>query len=56
MEAIDSLNEKEKLVITLYYYENLKLKEIAEIRNYGIESVTDTFRIHHQNEAPFENY
>ncbi|MDI9493597.1 MAG: FliA/WhiG family RNA polymerase sigma factor [Bacillota bacterium] len=31
MEAIDLLNEKEKLVITLYYYENLKLKEIAEI-------------------------
>lgn len=30
-EAIDNLNEKERLVISLYYYENLKLKEIAEI-------------------------
>jgi len=30
-EAIDELNEKERLVITLYYYENLKLREIAEI-------------------------
>jgi RNA polymerase sigma factor for flagellar operon FliA len=31
MEAIDALNEKERLVVTLYYYENLKLREIAEI-------------------------
>lgn len=31
MEAIDHLNEKERLVISLYYYENLKLKEIASI-------------------------
>jgi len=31
VEAIDLLNEKERLVVTLYYYENLKLKEIAEI-------------------------
>lgn len=31
MEAIDHLNEKERLVISLYYYENLKLKEIATI-------------------------
>lgn len=30
-ESIDQLNEKERLVITLYYYESLKLKEIAEI-------------------------
>lgn len=30
-EAIDLLNEKERLVISLYYYENLKLREIAEI-------------------------
>jgi len=33
MEAIDQLNEKERLVISLYYYENLKLKEIAEVLN-----------------------
>lgn len=31
MEAIDQLNEKERLVVSLYYYENLKLKEIAEV-------------------------
>jgi len=30
-ELIDSLPEKERLVITLYYYEGLLLKEIAEI-------------------------
>lgn len=30
-EAIDSLAEREKIVISLYYYENLKLKEIAEV-------------------------
>lgn len=30
-EAIDALKEKERTVISLYYYENLKLKEIAEI-------------------------
>lgn len=31
MEAIDMLNDKERLVVTLYYYEELKLKEIAEV-------------------------
>jgi len=30
-EAIDQLNERERQVISLYYYENLKLKEIATI-------------------------
>ena len=30
-EIIDALPEKERLVITLYYYEGLLLKEIAEI-------------------------
>ena len=30
-EAIEGLNEKERLVVTLYYYENLKLKEIVSI-------------------------
>jgi RNA polymerase sigma factor for flagellar operon FliA len=33
MEAIDQLNEKERLVVSLYYYESLKLKEIAEVLN-----------------------
>lgn len=31
--AIDRLDEKEKTVISLYYYENLKLKEIALVMN-----------------------
>ena len=30
-KAIDTLNDKEKLIITLYYYENLTYKEISEI-------------------------
>ena len=30
-DIIDDLPEKEKMVITLYYYEELTLKEIAEI-------------------------
>jgi RNA polymerase sigma factor for flagellar operon FliA len=29
--VIDELSEKERLVVTLYYYEELMLKEIAEI-------------------------
>jgi len=31
MEAIERLGERERLVISLYYTENLKLKEIAEV-------------------------
>ena len=30
-QAVDSLNERERTVISLYYYEKLKLKEIAEV-------------------------
>lgn len=30
-KAIDSLNERERLVVSLYYYENLKLAEIAKV-------------------------
>jgi RNA polymerase sigma factor for flagellar operon FliA len=32
-DYIDSLPEKERLVITLYYYEELKLKDIAQLLN-----------------------
>ena len=32
-QAIDTLPEKEKLVIILYYYENLTLREIGEVLN-----------------------
>ncbi len=31
--AIEQLNEKERMVVSLYYYENLKLKEIAQVLN-----------------------
>ena len=31
IKAIKTLNEKERLVISLFYYEDLKLKEIAEV-------------------------
>ena len=31
MEAIDSLSERDRLIISLYYYEHLKLHEIAEV-------------------------
>lgn len=30
-DAIDSLSERERLVVSLYYYEHLKLYEIAEV-------------------------
>lgn len=33
VDSIDKLNEKEKMVVSLYYKEELKLKEIAEILN-----------------------
>jgi RNA polymerase sigma factor for flagellar operon FliA len=29
--AIDKLGERERIVVSLYYYEKLKLKEIAEV-------------------------
>lgn len=32
-DAISRLNEKEKLVVSLYYYEELTLKEIGEVLN-----------------------
>lgn len=34
-EAVDSLGEKERLVISLYYYEELKYSEIAEVLGIG---------------------
>ena len=29
--AIDSLNEQERTVLSLYYYENLSMKEIGKV-------------------------
>jgi RNA polymerase sigma factor for flagellar operon FliA len=31
IDAINNLSEQERLVLTLYYYEDLRLKEIASI-------------------------
>lgn len=42
IEAIDSLTEKERLVISLYYYEHLKLYEIAEILKVSESRVCQT--------------
>ncbi len=42
MGAIDSLTEKERLVITLYYFENLKLHEIATIMGVSESRVSQT--------------
>ncbi len=33
MDAIDALSERDRLVISLYYYEHLKLHEIAQVLN-----------------------
>lgn len=33
MDSIDSLNEKERTIVSLYYYDNLKLREIADVLN-----------------------
>lgn len=33
VEALECLNEKEKMVISLYYYDELALKEIAQVLN-----------------------
>lgn len=39
-EAIDSLPERERLVIVLYYYEGLTLREIAEVLQVSIPRVS----------------
>lgn len=39
-EAIDSLSERERLVVTLYYYENLMLSDIAKILNVSDQRVS----------------
>jgi RNA polymerase sigma factor for flagellar operon FliA len=40
MSAINQLPEKQKLVIVLYYYENLTYKEIAEVLNITVSRVS----------------
>ena len=39
MRVINQLPEKQKLVVALYYYENLTYKEIADVQNVSIPTV-----------------
>ncbi len=39
-EALESLSERDRLVITLYYYENLTLAEIAEVIGVTVQRVS----------------
>lgn len=40
MEAIDGLSEREKLVITLYFFENLNLADIAKVLEVSVQRVS----------------
>ncbi|NLT50058.1 MAG: sigma-70 family RNA polymerase sigma factor [Ignavibacteria bacterium] len=40
IQAVKSLHERDRLVITLYYYENLNYNEIAEVLNITISRVS----------------
>jgi RNA polymerase sigma factor for flagellar operon FliA len=39
-KAIENLEEKEKLILTLYYYENLNYKEIAKILDVTVSRIS----------------
>lgn len=39
-EAIDELSEREKLVVSLYYYENLNLSDIAKVLDVSVQRVS----------------
>lgn len=40
LKAIKLLNERDRLIITLYYYENLNYKEIAEVLNITVSRIS----------------
>lgn len=40
INAIKELNERDRLVLTLYYYENLNYKEIAQVLNITVSRVS----------------
>ena len=42
MEAIDSLTERERLVISLYYKERLKFYEIAQVMGVSESRISQT--------------
>lgn len=39
--VIIGLSDRERIMLTLYYYEDLTLKEIAQIMNCSVECVAD---------------
>ncbi len=39
-EAIDELSERERLVVSLYYYENLNLSDIAKVLDISVQRVS----------------
>lgn len=40
VEAIKNLNERDRLIVSLYYFENLNYKEIAEVLNITVSRVS----------------
>ena len=40
LAAISSLEERDRLIVTLYYYENLNYKEISEVLNITVSRVS----------------
>jgi RNA polymerase sigma factor for flagellar operon FliA len=40
LEALKRLNERDRLLLTLYYYENLNYQEIAEVLNISVSRVS----------------
>ncbi len=38
--AIEELSERERLVVTLYYYENLNLADIAKVMNVTVQRIS----------------
>ncbi|MGI2328541.1 FliA/WhiG family RNA polymerase sigma factor [Planococcus sp. YIM B11945] len=60
-QAIDRLPEKEKLVVSLCYYEELKLTEIAEVLSVSVSRISQLhskamLRLHGATLAIHENY
>lgn len=39
-EAIDELSERERLIVTLYYFENLNLSDIAKVMDVSVQRVS----------------
>lgn len=40
MESIKTLNERDRLIITLYYFENLNYREIAEVLDISVSRIS----------------